>query len=196
MSQRLFTFQACVAATVCLPSVGAFYKGGSEEACEEICLNSTSECDTMDCDQTEVCEFTCKCIGKCDSSRADLSFDECSTALKACFDAAPAEGYAHLDCWTDTCPVYYEEVKDGRSRGEWQGLGGWEVFPGALPELATPLAAASRKSIMIGLVGLASLTFVARMVLRRRRPDYTGDEVEDLLLLADSPRSQGSVVVE
>jgi len=169
----------CLAFAVVFPAgiAATFFKGNSFDDCRTKCLAEDDDCDGFDsCETAQVCDFQCSCVQHCDESNESWSFSLCNDYLKTCFQQAPVEGYAHLDCWNHTCPAYYNQVAREREAGQWQGLGGWQVFGAPLPEASQLLHSATAPyGAVSSVLLLAVMVLVARLAMRRRTRQSDGE---------------------
>jgi len=166
---RFMSLAALLAMVLPTGSVAQSFEGDSLEDCQTKCLANDRQCDGFGyCNVTQICEFQCTCVQHCDDRNSSWSFPLCSDYLKNCFEQAPTRGYAHLDCWTRTCPAYYAKVSKEREAGEWQGLGGWQVFDMPLPETVQFLHSARfANCAMLATTFVAAALFAARVAGRR-----------------------------
>lgn len=167
-------------AVVTLPVGLAAFGGSSLQECQAQCLAEGNRCDYSSCNISQVCEFECTCVERCHAGSENWSFSLCSDYLKTCFEQAPIDGYGHLKCWKNTCGSYYATVKQERASGEWQGLGGWQVFGKGLPVAASNAKQFWHSAVpMVATALLATLVLLSGVVACRRRSLRASAELLD-----------------
>merc|ERR1719491_2921980 len=181
------SFSTAMIAVLLPAGAMAMFEGSSFEDCNTKCLANDYQCDGFDaaCNITQICDFQCSCVQHCDESNESWSFSLCNDYLKTCIEQAPEKGYGHLDCWDHTCKAYYAKVKEERAAGEWQGLGGWQVFGAPLPQASEFLHSAGFTRGAVATVALLAVAVPVTRLVSRRRDTIENIADEDLLMTSE-----------
>lgn len=182
MAMTTAQFLAFLVSLARAPLAHAFYGGGSPKKCEEKCMAADDQCPphTDACSTSQTCHFTCTCIDKCAAAHDEMTFNECSDDLAACFANSSAIGYEHLKCWDRLCSEYYAQVEEEREEGEWEGLGGWEVFHSRVPIAAMGASSTLGVRFVAAAAIVGTLMLVAVRAMSGRRSSDSSQHLEML----------------